>query len=218
MSGTSASRSTTQGPGAQHAYDPSATTAQPPGVPTGWLPGVTIVREAGEEGLTAEFLIAMAERRMSAIDGQIKLAVGAMNQRSENLEHLRVASQIIDQFRTQHECHNDDRIDLDASVTVQNTDGTTRVTSLAKELQDAGMDPAAYRVASAGNQGPKLSELEPLSTAVRNQVERFQQSAELDQVRLQQLVSSRGTLVQTASQIMAAMHETEKNITGNIRG
>jgi hypothetical protein len=37
-------------------------------------------------------------------------------------------------------------------------------------------------------------------------------------MHLQQLVQARGQFVQMCSQIMSAMHETEKGITANIRG
>jgi hypothetical protein len=170
--------------------------------------------DPSEEGLSAEFLVALAQQRLSTIDGQLKEMVSLMNLRSVALDHARSASALIDQFRTQHQS-DDTPLNFDATVTVTNADGSVRDTNLGDELRAIGIDPATYM---SGGHGPDHAHLDDLVNAIRDRTEQLQQGSEIEQMKLQQLVQSRGQFVQTCSQIMSSMHETEKGIVANIRG
>jgi hypothetical protein len=169
-------------------------------------------------GLTAEYLIASAQARLGTVDGQIKAMVGEMNTKSDQLNHLRNAMQQIDAWRGVH--HGDDaaRLGVNDTFTSVDVNGTRHDTTLGSELSQADINPTSVRGSDAAHPD-RLSnaDLEQLCDRIRSRIDELQQGSEIQQVNLQQLVSQRGAAVQTASQIMASMHETDKSILQNVR-
>lgn len=169
-------------------------------------------------GLTPEGMIAMAQRRLQGIDAQLKGVMGEMNATGSNLAKLRAATEAINTWRTAHHGAAD-KMDLDtAPVDVQIPGGPTEHMSVAEALREAGMDlrslhtegdPPHIMIDDAG--------LATFADSIRSQIDTVNEGADINQLRLQQIVSSRGQITQTVSQVLAAQHENAKSILQNIR-
>ncbi|MGZ7033345.1 MAG: hypothetical protein ACXVIJ_15390 [Thermoanaerobaculia bacterium] len=179
---------------------------------------VALLDSMGDVGMTPEGLIAMAQHRLQAIDSQMQGVMAEMNVTGTKLAMLRAATGAVNEWRTAHH-GSSDKMDLDTTIVdVQNPDGTHGSMTAAQALREAGMDlsslhtegdPPHIKIDDAG--------LANFADAIRAQIDTVNEGADINQLRLQQLVSSRGQITQTVSQVIAAQHENAKAILQNIR-
>jgi hypothetical protein len=171
-----------------------------------------------EIGLTPEGLIAMAQRRLQGIDAQLKGVMEEMNATGSKLAKLRAATEAINTWRTAHH-GTSDKMNLDATIIdVQEPGGPMEHMSVAEALREAGMDVSSLHTEGAP---PQITiddaGLATFADSIKSQVDTVNEGADINQLRLQQLVSSRGQITQTVSQVIAAQHDNAKSILQNIR-
>ncbi|MEI8255388.1 MAG: hypothetical protein WCJ30_06905 [Deltaproteobacteria bacterium] len=166
-----------------------------------------------EIGLSPEILVAMAGRRLHDIDAQISSAMKDMNARGSKLAFLRAATEGISAFRQSHA--TDAPMDLNGvHVDVTMPDGTTENWTLHDALIMGGTPPSAL---PASNTARNDTDIGHLADSIRTQIDQVNEGADIAQLSLQQLISSRGQVTQTVSQLLAALHENAKAILQNTR-
>ncbi len=169
---------------------------------------------SSEGSLSPEGLIAMAGRRLHDINVQITGVMGEMNGRSNKLAYLRAATEGLAKFRQDHRTDGAtlDITNVHVDVTLPN--GTVENHSLHDVMIMGGMNPTTLPARGTADNDTAIGHL---ADAIRAQIDGVNEGADIDQLQLQQLISSRGQVTQTVSQLLAALHENAKAILQNTR-
>jgi len=166
-------------------------------------------------GLSPADLIALAEVRIGSVDGDLRAEVNTMNERGKSLSYLRSVLGAIQAFQTSTSDDNA-KLALDSTVTITFPSGDTEQMPIKEALRRAGMDTGNIH-GEGEHEQIKRSQLGHLVEAITQHRDTISQGAELQQLRIQQLVNQRGQFVQLVSQVLAGMHETNKGILQNTR-
>lgn len=174
---------------------------------------VDLLDARADSGLSPEILVAMAGRRLHDIDAQISGVMHDLNNRGSKLAYLRAATEGLSSFREAHstsEAMNPKEVFVDVAL----PDGTTAHTSVYDAMRLAGVPESALPANAAANDAA----IGHIADTIRTQIDQVNQGADIAQLNLQQLISSRGQVTQTVSQLLAALHENAKAILQNTRG
>ena len=218
MSGTTGSSSTTSTPvtgPSDHTIhagggDPIAATSTVP------FADLLALIDAPEEGFTPEMIVQMAARRLSSIDSEIQTAMHQMDATGSRLAELRAATQAISDWRAANHGSTTAEFDMGKQITITLPNGSTQQMSVRGAMEAAGMDTSAITgVDAAHHDDIKDANLQDVADAIKAQLDSVNQGSDVNQLQLQQLVNSRGQITQLASQLIAALHDTDKAILQN---
>lgn len=198
--------------------------------------GVISATEYPPEMFSGATLIELAEREIRAIDEQIFRLVHAMRDTRNRIAKLNSIGQRLRDLTVERapRDRNDPRwassphdqnrvredsiyIDLNTErIEIQDADGQVRNVTIAEACRELGVDLNPYtrngRILING------SNIEALQRALQTAADNMNQNTEINQLRLQELVSTRSQRIQMISQMMASGHQTQKSITENMRG
>ena len=154
-------------------------------------------------GLTAEQLIAQTAINVSDIDEQIAGVMRGMSARAAQGAALRAVTSDYQRALGAHEAYS-----LDGTVSVNG-----RVMTRAAALAEAG---CTTQTIDDFRGHVDATNSEAFKSMLQSQTGVITEGSEVDTLRLQSLVSQRNQVLQMASQLIAAMNETDKGILSHI--
>jgi hypothetical protein len=181
----------------------------------------------GAAGLSAEDVVETTCRQVSSIDDQIRTARTAMQDRSSRASRLAAALDAIAAWhRANPDVANDNRDHALNLRTQSATDPITgQPTNILALLRDAGVATSSLMTRTVdeqtqpmyGSNSRDMPALDQLRQTINRQIELNNRDNEQGQLTLQALVNRRGQLLQLATQLLNAMHDSAKNILQNVR-
>jgi len=192
--------------------------------------------------LSPEMLIALAQQKLTSIDASIGDMLRSMNGGSDRISLLHAALERMNSFRSDNHSTEPNAtamyesrdghmvpkadaqiLDLDSTapadmVSITLSDGQTHTFTMREALEQAGLDLHSFDSHVAGHPlAFTPTSLSGIVDSIQARVTDINSQSESVQLKMQQLVSSRGQFSQMISQVLAAMHDTDKAILQNTR-